>query len=218
MTGAWSQAPRHTIGSSVKRPSAVVSPGLMPRRAAQVLAQMVVAHDPATDAVAEQDHVPAHRPAENQVVECRDARPARPESSPAASAMSRNASSDTQPRCCCTIFIASMQTRAAVRIVRELGLDLGPLLFSVSIVPLSVQSSVDVRQHEIHAAQNGHQIGDHQPAADQRHHLHDAETKASECVCGRTPCCRRSPGNSRCCPWSPRCPRTLRPAESPAPS
>ena len=38
MAGAWSQAPRHTTGSRVKRPSAVVSPRPMPRRVADVRA------------------------------------------------------------------------------------------------------------------------------------------------------------------------------------
>ena len=33
MAGAWSQAPRHTFGSRVKRPSAVVSPSPIPSRA-----------------------------------------------------------------------------------------------------------------------------------------------------------------------------------------
>ena len=45
----------------------------MPSRCAQVLAQLVVAHDPAAHAVADQDDVPAHRLAEDEVVEGGDA-------------------------------------------------------------------------------------------------------------------------------------------------
>ena len=78
------------MGSSVNRPSGVVSPKPTPSRAAQMLAQAVVAHDPAAHAVAEHDHVPAHRPAEDQVVERGDAVESAGDIS-SSSAMSRNA-------------------------------------------------------------------------------------------------------------------------------
>ena len=40
ITGAWSQAPRQTIGNSVKRLSAVVSPSCAPRRLRKVIAEL----------------------------------------------------------------------------------------------------------------------------------------------------------------------------------
>src|SRR5215831_9038852 len=46
---------------------------LNPQARGQMLAYPVIAHNPTTDAVADEDHSPAHRLAEDQVVKSRDA-------------------------------------------------------------------------------------------------------------------------------------------------
>ena len=59
MAGARSQAPRQEIGSSVNRLSSVVSPKAMPSLLFRQIEQGIISHDPAADAVANKDHMPA---------------------------------------------------------------------------------------------------------------------------------------------------------------
>ena len=122
-------------------------------------------------------------------------------------------SSETQPRCRWTIFIASMQTRLSRRIARQFRLDLARSSCShrcrLSIA--RALSSIDVRQHEIEAAENREQVRDHAAAAQQRHHLHVRERRRADACRDRRSCCRRSSGSSRCSLWWPRCRRSASP-------
>ena len=73
MAGAWSHCARQTMGRNVKRPSGVVSPSSIPSRARDVVAHLLVGHDVAAVAVADQDHVAPDGVAEEHVGEGRPA-------------------------------------------------------------------------------------------------------------------------------------------------
>src|SRR5690348_14276222 len=83
--------------------------------------------------------------------------------------MSRTLSSDTQPRCRCTIFMASMQT-AFLFGYRGSSASISCLSSSVSTVGNS--SSVDIRQNVVETPENGEQVRHHQSAAKQGKGLH----------------------------------------------
>ncbi len=71
IAGAWSHCARQTMGRNVKRPSGVVSPRPIAEARGDVVAHLLVGHDVAAVAVADQDHVPSDGAAEEHVGEGR---------------------------------------------------------------------------------------------------------------------------------------------------
>ena len=167
MAGAWSQAPRQTIGQQREAAVGVVSPSSMPSCAVKCVAQLVVAHDPAADAVADQDRR-AGRPACGRSG-CRTSRRrrARRRSCPSSSATSRNALVGypaAMPLHDLQRFDADGARCRVVRATpRSISLS-SPQRVSM-IAPRSSRSSVHVRHHEIDAAEDRDQVRHHQAAA-----------------------------------------------------
>ena len=159
--GAWSHAPRHTIGSSVKRSSAVVSPSLMPSRSAAA-ALAVRPHDPATDAVAE--HRSRDGPPAGERSGCRMWR--RHPGPPTTSRAIRQCRGGFvgHPSAVTLHDLHGIDADGLpVGIVRDFGLDLLPLFSRQHLL----FSSIHIRQHEIHGSQDRQQVGNH-PAAEEQ--------------------------------------------------
>ena len=134
-----------------------------------MLAQLFITHDPATDAVAQQDDMPADRLAENQVVKSRHAVQLRRRHSNLGHV--RNA----LIRYPAAMPLNDLQRLDACRAIVRDSAASAPLFPSSpvhsALFRSASKSAVHVGHDKIDTAQNGDQIGNHQPAADQRHHL-----------------------------------------------
>src|SRR5690242_6469286 len=91
--------------------------------------------------------------------------------------MSRTLSSDTQPRCRCTIFMASMQTAF---LFGYRGSSASISCFSSGVNTVGISSSVDIRQNVVETPENREQVRHHQSAAKQGKGLHVRKRRCAD--------------------------------------
>src|SRR5262245_32305055 len=171
---------------------------LNPQARGQMLAYPFIAHNPATDAVADEDHSLAHRLAEDQVVKGRHA----------VQLVGRHLKNLGQvadvfvrhPATAPWNDLQRITTQAALlRVLMEFRFYLVSFFFSQHGCaqgvgkrnekirsPLPIPHSplpllaIYISQYKIYAAQDRQQIGDHRAATDQRDHLHMGERRGAD--------------------------------------